>query len=249
MNLKHRIIGVGTIVVLLSVFTILQLQAQTPTATPSPSALTPTVTPVLATETPSSLAVKPAVASSNPARQAVVRKAVDGDSFDVVFTDDGTMATVHLANVDAPNSGGEIECFGREAAEYAAQSYQTNPVVSIEGATATAENEFSAYITLSDGSLLNELVVLFGYGRFDAQHQGKYTDRIQAAEVQSKKGNTGLWRACGELNQPAKPCFIFSQEGMDSTSKREVLAEYPDVSEISTSFRHVYYDPVQHEIV
>ena len=241
MNLKHRIIGVGTIVVLLSVFTILQLQAQTPTATPiaTPTAVTSTVTPtpILATATPL------------PPRQAVVKSPLDGDSVEVVFTDNGQIATVHLANVKAPNSIGEIECFGREAAEYAVQSYQNNPLISIEPTGEIENDEVSAYIKLADGTLLNEMLVLFGYARFDGQGVGIYTERIQTAEEQSKKGKTGLWRVCGETAQAPKPCFLFANSELDSATKRAIFAQHPDKTEIRVSFRNVYFDPVQQEII
>ena len=246
MNLKHRVFSVGTIVVLLYVFTILQLQAQTPapTATPDPPTLTATVTP-----TSVSVTVTPTPSTPLPPRQAVVKTSLDGDSFEVVFTDNGQIASVHLANVNAPNSVGEIECFGREAAEYARQSYQNNPLITVEPMGEIENDEVLAYIKLADGTLLNEMLVLFGYARYDERGLGVYAKQIQAAEEQSKKGNTGLWRVCGETEQPPKPCFLFAQSEIDSASKREFLTENPDVGELSVGFRNAYYDPVQNEIV
>ena len=248
MNLKHRFIGVGTVVVLLSVFTILQLQAQVPTATPVPPTLTTTLTPTSVSVTTTST-LTPTAPTPLPTRQAVVKTPLDGDSVEVVFTDNGQIATVHLANVKAPNSIGEIECFGREAAEYAVQSYQKNPLISIEPTGEIENDEVSAYITLADGTLLNEMLVLFGYAKYDGKGTGIYAEQIQAAEEQSKKGNTGLWRVCGETEQAPKPCFLFSQNEIDSGSKREFLTENPDVGELSVGFRNAYYDPIQHEIV
>jgi len=241
MNLRHRVIGVGTTVVLLLVFTILQLQAQTPNATPATETGTATPTSNLGTGTP--LPTTPL-----QSRQAVVKTPLDGDSVEVVFTDNGQIATVHLANVKAPESVGDIECFGREAAEYAVQSYQSNPLITIEPTREIENNEVSAYVTLADGTLLNEMLVLFGYARFDGQVQSTYTERIQAAEEQSKKGRTGLWRVCGETAQAPKPCFIFANGELDSSTKRSVIELNPD-TEVSVSFRTVYYDPVQQEII
>ena len=241
MNLKHRIIGVGTAVVLLSVFTILQLQAQTPIATPTTVTSTVTPAPILATAT--TLPVTPL-----PTRQAVVKTALDGDSVEVVFTDNGQIATVHLANIKAPNSIGEIECFGREAAEYVVQSYRNNPLISIEPTGNIENDEVSAYVKLADGTLLNEMLVLFGYARFDGQREAIYGEQIQEAEERSKKGNTGLWRVCGETEQAPRPCFLFANSEIDSASKRAIFAYYPDETEVSVSFLNAYYDPVQHEI-
>ena len=168
---------------------------------------------------------------------------------EVVFTDNGQIATVHLANVKAPNSIGEIECFGREAAEYAVQSYQNNPLISIEPTGEIENDEVSGYVTLADGTLLNEMLVLFGYARFDGQGVGNYAERIRAAEEQSKKGKTGLWRVCGETAQAPKPCFLFANSELDSATKRAIFAQHPDKTEIRVSFRNVYFDPVQQEII
>ena len=242
MKFQHRIIGLSTVVVFLSVLTALQLQAQSPTATPTTVTDTVTPTPNLATATP-------LPATPLPPRQAVVKTPLDGDSVEVVFTDNGQIATVHLASVKAPNSIGEIECFGREAAEYALQSYQSNPLILIEPTGEIENDEVSAYITLADGTLLNKMLVLFGYARFDGQGVGIYADQIQTAEEQSKKGKTGLWRVCGETAQAPKPCFLFNNGEMDSISKRKALAQLESVSEISAYFRYAYYDSVQNEVI
>ena len=197
MNLKHRIIGVGTVVVLLSVFTILQLQAQTPTPAPTTVTGTVTPTPVLATATP--LPITPLYT-----RQAVIKRPIDGDSVEVVFTDDGQVVVVHLANVNAPEIISETECFGRESAEYVVQAYQGNPLISIELAGEVQDSEVYGYVKLADGTLLNKLVVLFGYARYDDQIKSVYTSQIREAEEQSKLGKTGLWRACGEMGKTTK---------------------------------------------
>ena len=244
MNLKRRITGVGTVVVLLSVFTILQLQAQSPTATPTQTTVTGTVTPTPVLATATLLPTAPLYT-----RQAVVKRPIDGDSVEVVFTDDGQIAVVHLANVNAPESITEAECFGRESAEYAAQAYQDNPLVSIELAGEVQDGEVLGYVKLADGTLLNKLVVLFGYARYDDQVRSVYTAEIREAEEQSKRGKTGLWRTCGETEKPPKPCYLFNDRETDSASKRAVFAEFPDVTEVSVSFIHAYYDQVQHEIV
>ncbi len=168
---------------------------------------------------------------------------------EVVFTDSGQVAMIHLAGINAPNSTGEIECFGREAAEYAVQSYQRNPLISIEPSGEIENDEVTAYVTLADGTLLNEMLVLFGYARYVEGGIDIYTERIQTAEQQSKKGNTGLWRVCGETEQPPQPCFLFARSEIDSASKRAFFAEYPDADELYASFRNASYDPVQHEII
>ena len=142
-----------------------------------------------------------------------------------------------------------IECFGREAAEYAVQRYKKNPLISVEPMGEIVNDEVSAFIRLADGTILNEMLVLFGYARYDGKSTGAYAEKIQAAEEQSKKGSTGLWRVCGETEQAPRPCFPFSDREIDSATKRAILEAYPDGKDVSVSFLHAYYDAVQHEIV
>ena len=239
MNVRRKISSVITIVLLLSAFTFLHLHAQTPTATPETETVTSTPVSVLPTAIPTPL----------PARQAVVKTPLDGDSVEVVFTDNGQIATVHLANVDAPESVKEAECFGRESSEYAVQAYQGNPLISVELVSEITEGEGSGYIHLADGTLQNMVMVLFGYARYDDAFESVYSDQIRNAETQSKQGKTGLWRSCGETEKPPRPCFLFNYDEMDSASKRDVLAQLEDVSEISGGFRYAYYDPVQNEVI
>ena len=239
MNVRRKSSAVISIVLLLSAFTLLQLNAQTPTATPVTESATSTPVSVLPTAIPTLL----------PARQAVVKTPLDGDSVEVVFTNDGQIATIHLSNVDAPESVKKAECFGRESAEYATQAYQGNPLISIELVSEITEGEGSGYIYLADGTLLNMVMVLFGYARFDDAIESEYSDQIKNAETQSKQGKTGLWRSCGEAEEPPRPCFLFNYDEMDSDSKREVLAQLEDASDISGGFRYAYYDPVQNEII
>ena len=245
MRSRDKIVGIGTIVFILLVLTVLQLQAQTSTATPeNPTATTEPVTP-----TPVPVTVTSAPIPTLSTRQAVVKRPIDGDSVEVVFTDDGAIVTVHLANVDAPESVDTIECFGRESAEYAVQAYQGSPLISIELVGEITEGEGAGYVHLADGTLLNMVMVLFGYAKYEDTAKSVYADQIEMAEAQSKQGKTGLWRSCGETEKPPRPCFLFNHDELDSSSKREVLAQLEDASEISASFRYAYYDPVQNEII
>ena len=212
---------------------------------------TATAVPPTATAVPPTATAAPTVATTpSPARQAVVKRPIDGDSVEVVFTDNGQIATVHLANVNAPNALDELECFGRESAEYAAQAYQANPLISIQPVTEIKDGQLSAYLNLADGTLLNEMMVLFGYARYDGDGGGGlHASRIQAVQEQSKKGKAGLWRACGETEQASKPCYLFGRDEIDSASKRKFLVDHPDTTELSVWFVNSHYDPVQHEIV
>ena len=245
MSRNRKIVGSGTLFVLFFVLLASQLNAQSPTAastTPTPAATATATTTTPITPTPSTV-------TAFIARQAVVKRSIDGDTVEAVFTDNGEVAMVHLANVDAPKSVDVTECFGRESAEYALQRYRDSPLISIELVGEIKEGEGSGYVHLADGTLLNMVMVLFGYARFGDTTESVYTDQIKNAEAQSKQGKTGLWRSCGETEKPPRPCFLFNHDEMDSGSKREVLAQLEEAAEISATFRYAYYDPVQNEII
>lgn len=214
--------------------------AATPTAAPAETA---TVTTSVVTGT-----VTPAAAQLLPARQAVVKRPIDGGAVEVVFTDTGEIATVALANVDAPEVLTEMECFGREAAEYAAQGYGRSPLISVELAGPLEEGAGAGYVRLADGTFLNEVMVLFGYARYDDTVRSLYSAGIEAAQAQSKRGKTGLWRACGETEKPPKPCYLFNHDEVTSTTKRLALERFENASDVEGRFNHAYYDPVQNEI-
>ena len=239
---NHKVVVVSTTIVLLSVILASQLYAQTPTQIP------PTATPEATTTTPS-FTPTPSAVKTLTTRQAVVKRPLDGDSVEVVFTDDGTTVTVHLANVDAPESISATECFGRESAEYAVLAYQSSPLISVEMVGEITEGEVTGYVHLSDGTLLNMVMILFGYARFEDGVESIYADQIKSAEAQSKQGKTGLWRACGETEKPPRPCFLYNSDEMDSTSKREVFAQLEDAADIDAWFKYAYYDPIQNEII
>ncbi|MCY4092972.1 MAG: thermonuclease family protein [Caldilineaceae bacterium] len=240
MRRRHKFVVAGSVFVLLFVLLATQLSAQSPTATPTAT------TPVATTPT---IPATPSIVTALSTRQAVVKRPIDGDSFEIVLVDDGEVVTVHLANVDAPESIGSVQCFGRESLEYVTQILRDNPLISISLVGEIQDGEVFGYVELPGGILLNRLVVLFGYARFDDQIESVFASDIEDAEEQSKLGKAGLWHVCGETEQPPQPCFLFSQGGIDSASKRAFFEEYPDVNELGGYFGNVSYDPAQNELI
>lgn len=243
MRSRHKVVGIGAIVFLLLLLSVLQLQAQNPTPE-SPTATSESTTSVSASAA--------ATSDSEPllsGRQAVVRRAVDGDSIAITFIDDGTAATIHLANVDAPEFSDRVECFGRESFEFVTQTFRDNPLVSVSLAGDVQDNEAFGYVELPDRTLVNRLLVLFGYGKFSDQIKSAFAADIKNAEEQSKLGKAGLWRVCDTTQQPPSPCFLFSRGGVDPASSRAFFIKHPDADEIRANFLNVAYDPVRNELM
>ena len=105
------------------------------------------------------------------------------------------------------------------------------------------------YVELPDGTLLNRLVVLFGYAMFDDQINSTFTADIKGAEEQCKLGKAGLWRVCDTTQQPPSPCFLFSRGGVDPASSRAFFVKHPDADEIRANFLNVAYDPIRNELI
>ena len=232
--MNRKIAGLALALVLLFALTALQLQAGTPTPTPDSDSTSPAPT------------VTPSTTSS--ARDAVLKSALDGDSFRLTFTDNGQDAIVHLANVDAPESITTVECFGREAAAYAARLVRETPHVSVRTVGALKDGEVSAYLVAPEGYLLNEQIVQLGYARFSGDVRTLYTEGVQASQDKAETERAGLWRACPETEEPG-PCLVFAGNGMDSASKRALHRAFPGLSEIQVNLLNVSYDPDQHELI
>ena len=231
-----KLAGLALALVLLFALTALQLQARTPTPASTPESDSTSPAP---TVTPSPL---------SSARDAVLKSALDGDSFTLTFTDNGQDATVHLANVDAPESTTTVECFGREAAAYAARLVRETPHVSVRTVGALKDGEVSAYLVAPEGYLLNEQILKLGYARFSGDVRTLFTEGVQASQEQAQTERAGLWRACPETEEP-QPCYLFSGAGIDSASKRALHEAFPELSEIQVNLLNVTYDPVQHELI
>ena len=241
--MKRSVAGLVFAVVFLFAPTALQSHAQTPTPTPGtttePDSGRSESTSPAPTMTPSSL---------SPARNAVLNSALDGDSFTLTFTDNGQAATVHLANVDAPESVTRVECFGREAAAYAARLVRKTPHVSVYTLGEVKEGEVSGYLATPGGSLLNELIVMFGYGRFRGDVRTLFTQGVRESQRKAELGRAGLWGACGETEEP-KPCFVFAAGEMDGASRRTLDERHPELSGLQVNLLNVSYDPVRHELI
>ena len=243
--MKRSVAGLVFAVAFLFAPTALQLHAQTPTPTPAPGTTTEPdsgrsdSTSPAPTVTPSSL---------SPPRNAVLNSALDGDSFHLTFTDNGQAATVHLANVDAPESVARVECFGRESAAYAARLVRKMRHVSVFTLGEVKDGEVSGYLATPSGSLLNELIVMFGYGRFRGDVRTLFTQGVQESQRKAESGKAGLWGACGETEAP-KPCFVFAAGKMDGASRRTLDERHPELSGLQVNLLNVSYDPVRHELI
>ncbi len=123
---------------------------------------------------------------------------VDGDT--IIVSKNGVEEKVRLLGIDTPEvdiSRGPAECFGKEATEKTT-SLLSGQSVSLESDPTQAErdtyNRLLAYVSLTDGTLINKILVEGGYAKeytFDEAYT--YQADFEAAEKSAQTQKRGLW--------------------------------------------------------
>ncbi|HQO39600.1 MAG TPA: thermonuclease family protein [Spirochaetota bacterium] len=151
------------------------------------------------------------VAAQAAGTRATVTKIVDGDTIHV--NSNGTILKVRLIGIDAPEKVTNSKVrrdsnrTGDDIRTILAQGKRsTNYLKSIlrKGASVTLEYDLQqydrngrtlAYVYLSDGRMLNELIIAAGYAvPLTVPPNVKYRDRFYRAHREAKAAKRGLWR-------------------------------------------------------
>ena len=136
-------------------------------------------------------------------RQFVVVNVVDGDTLDLAVPDmiAGSERTrVRLWGVDTPETRHPkmgVMYYGPQASEFLERLVLNRQVrVWLEPLEDTRDkyNRLLAYIYLSDGRMLNELIISEGYGYADERFGHVFYDRFAGLQKQSQRQKSGLWR-------------------------------------------------------
>jgi micrococcal nuclease len=130
--------------------------------------------------------------------EATVTRVVDGDTIHVSLG--GQDVTIRLIGIDTPETvapGQPIECFGPESSRFTTRRL-TGERIELEYDRDLIDpfDRTLAYVWL-DGRLFNETLVERGYAEAtsyppDTSHQ----DVLDAAEVDARRADRGLWGAC-----------------------------------------------------
>lgn len=127
--------------------------------------------------------------------------AVDGDTI-IIKTEAGE-ENVRLIGIDTPevdpNRGGP-ECYGMEASKRTKELTENQSVtIELDQSQGTRDKyeRLLAYVRLSDGKLLNEVLVTEGYAReYTYNKPYAYQKELKDAEVSARTEKKGLWGAC-----------------------------------------------------
>jgi len=129
----------------------------------------------------------------------------DPDSYLVIK--DGVVSSVQLIGVDAPeyaviDGKKKHQCYEEEAKkETVAKYFSGNREVIIDSDPAVDKDIHGRklrYVTLGDGTLLNEALLKDGLARVFISDDQKYAkeEQFKQAEEAAKEANVGLWKDC-----------------------------------------------------
>ncbi len=121
-----------------------------------------------------------------------VLRVVDGDT---IVVEGGEH--VRYLGVDAPETQGTPECYGREAAERNRQLVEGKRVrLEADRRDRDRYGRLLRWVWV-DGTLVNEQLIREGYATvYRDEPTAKYMDRLLAAEAEARSRGAGLWSAC-----------------------------------------------------
>ncbi len=122
-------------------------------------------------------------------------KVTDGDTIRL-----GELGSVRLIGIDTPEVYGGVECFGREASNFAKRLLPLG--IRVRYRVGVEERDrygrLLAYVWLPDGRMLNRVMVKRGYAQpLTIPPNVEFADVFRAAARAARQAGLGLWRACG----------------------------------------------------
>lgn len=170
---------------------------------------------------------------------AYVTKVYDGDGCRAILPD-GEVHVLRLANVDAPEFA---NLYTTKEQPYARQSRDSLRALILKDTVYVDLKPFTKKRTsygrevvdiyLKDGRLVNEVVVKNGWawsklatGRIDAE----ITDRINAAYIDAKKADVGLWGIGGYKILPGTWRFRYRRQSFNHFKTGYYGRSFPEVS-------------------
>jgi len=132
---------------------------------------------------------------------------VDGDTIAVNMN--GSVETIRMIGVDTPEThkpNTPLQCFGNEAASYTKQLIGQNKVRLQADPQDTNRDRYGRllrYVYLSDGTLVENKLIIGGYGFAYTQFPFEKANEFKTLEEQAKTNRQGLWGACQVTVEPS----------------------------------------------
>ncbi|PWU22976.1 hypothetical protein C5B42_04525 [Candidatus Cerribacteria bacterium 'Amazon FNV 2010 28 9'] len=125
---------------------------------------------------------------------------IDGDTIIVLIN--GKEETVRLLGVDTPETKDPrkpVQCFGHEASTFTREHVQGQAVRLVVDPSQGNEDVYHRllrYVYLPNGVMLDELLIVNGYGFAFEKYPITDTPRMVKLEQQAKEQSRGLWGKC-----------------------------------------------------
>jgi micrococcal nuclease len=138
---------------------------------------------------------EPSAPSTYNHGHARVTKVTDGDTIHLA-----NLGSVRLIGIDTPEVYGPVECFGREASEFAKRLLPLGTRVRYRVGVEERDryDRLLAYVWLPDGRMFNRVMIDKGYAQaLTIPPNVAFADVFRAGARAARQGGLGLWRACG----------------------------------------------------
>ena len=138
---------------------------------------------------------EPADSPSFEGGHAHVTKVSDGDTIRL-----GELGPVRLIGIDTPEVFNGLECFGRQASNFAKRLLPLGTRVRYRVGVEERDRygRLLAYVWLPDGRMFNRVMVQQGYAQpLTIPPNVEFADVFSAAARAARRAGLGLWRACG----------------------------------------------------
>jgi len=128
----------------------------------------------------------------------MVSRVVDGDTLEVMIDDE--KQKIRLIGVNTPETVDPrrpVQCFGKKASAFT-EKLLSDRLVRLEADSSQADvdkyGRLLRYVYLSDGRLLNQELIVSGYGReYTYKKPYKYQMEFRESEAKAKQDKLGLW--------------------------------------------------------
>jgi endonuclease YncB( thermonuclease family) len=130
----------------------------------------------------------------------LVVKVIDGDTLEIDISDGRNDHTrIRLLGIDAPENGSDQSpamFFGPQATERARELTLGKPVEVYLDAPNPTRGKYGrllAYVQLSDGRFLNEVLLSEGYAYADRRFRHSFSNKYRQLEAAARNNRSGLW--------------------------------------------------------
>jgi micrococcal nuclease len=155
--------------------------------------------------------------SPNGEMTAVVKRVVDGDTFEISSGEKVRMIGVDTPETVKPNH--PVEPYGKEASEFS-KKLLTGQTVTLKFDVEPHDRygRLLAYVYMADGTFVNEKLVRDGYARImTVPPNVAYADLFLEAERDAREHNRGLW---GLSDSQTTSTAKEADNGKDSNTKK-----------------------------